>query len=324
MKAAVYHEYGSADVIKFEDVEKPTPADNEVLIKVRAASANPLDWRIMKGEPRALRFIARLAKMKIGRPGIDVAGEVVTVGKNVKQFKPGDKVFGTCRGAFAEYVCTSESGVVLKPDSVTFEQAASVNVAGLTALQGVRDKGKIQPGQRVLINGASGGVGTFAVQLAKWFGAHVTGVCSTRNLDLVRSIGADTVVDYTRNDFTKLSERYDLILECVGNLTPSACRQVLNREGRFVLVGGPHDPSLLDFLALPIKVLGVSMFSSQKAIMFIAKSSQNDLTLLGELIATGKLIPVIDRRYSLDEVSDAIRYLEAGHALGKVIIKPSE
>src|SRR5437667_10915222 len=213
MKAIVYHEYGSADVLKCEDVEKPVPKDDEVLIKVRAASVNPLDWRLMKGEPRALRIMPRLLKMPIGRPGVDAAGEVEAVGSNATQFKQGDEVFGWCRGAFAEYACTAASNLVMKPDDVTFEQAASIFVAGLTALQGLRDNGTIQSGSKVLINGAAGGVGTFAVQIAKTFGAHVTGVCSTRNIDMVRSIGADEVIDYTRSDFTTSDQRFDLILD---------------------------------------------------------------------------------------------------------------
>jgi len=320
MKAIVYHEYGAADVLKCEDVEKPAPKDDEVLIKVRAASVNPLDWRLMKGKPRALRIVPRLLKMPIGRPGVDVAGEVETVGSKVTQFKPGDQVFGGCGGAFAEYATTREKSIVTKPDSITFEQAASVNVAGLTALQGLRDKGKLQTGQKVLVNGAAGGVGTFAVQIAKSFGAEVTGVCSARNLEMVKSIGADTVIDYTKEDFTNLPQRYDLILDCVGNKSFSACRRVLNPNGKLVLVGGPHDPSMIGLLALPIKALASSMFSDRKVVMFIAKSSQDDLTLLGELIATGKLEPVIDRCYSLNEVPDAVRHVEEGHARGKVII----
>ena len=320
MKAIVYHEYGSPDVLKCEEIEKPVPKHDEVLIKVRAASVNPLDWRLMKGKPRALRIVPRLLKMPIGRPGVDVAGEVEAVGSKVTQFKPGDAVFGGARGAFAEYATTREKGIVAKPDSVTFEQAASVNVVGLTALQGLRDQGKLQPGQKALVNGAAGGVGTFAVQIAKYFGANVTGVCSTRNLGMVRSIGADEVIDYTQSDFTTGNRRYDLILDCVGNHSFSACRRVLNPNGRLVLVGGPHDLTMIDLLALPIKALGSSLFSDRKVVMFIAKSSQDDLTMLGELIATGKLKPVIDRRYSLNEAADAVRHVEEGHARGKVII----
>jgi NADPH:quinone reductase-like Zn-dependent oxidoreductase len=320
MKAIVYHEYGSADVLKCEEIEKPVPKDDEILIKVRAASVNPLDWRLMRGEPRVLRIMPRLLKMPIGRPGVDVAGEVEAVGKNVTQFKPGDQVFGGCRGAFAEYATTREKSIATKPESLTYEQAASIYVAGLTALQGLRDKGKLQPGQKVLVNGAAGGVGTFAVQIAKSFGADVTGVCSTRNLEMVKSIGANAVIDYTKEDFTKLPRRYDLILECVGNHSFSECRRVLNTAGRFVMVGGPHDPSVIGLLTLMIKPLLLSPFVSQKAVMFIAKSRQDDLILLGELIATGKLKPVIDSRYSLGDAADALRRSEEGHARGKVII----
>jgi NADPH:quinone reductase-like Zn-dependent oxidoreductase len=325
MKAIVYHEYGSSHVLKCEEVEKPAPKDDEVLIKVRAASVNPLDWRLMKGEPRIMRLFLGLRKPKLGRPGIDVAGEIEAVGRNVTQFKPGDDVFGGCSGAFAEYACTAASKVAMKADNVTFEQAASVNVAGLTALQGLRDKGKIQPGHKVLINGAAGGVGTFAVQIAKTFGAHVTGVCSTRNLDMVRAIGADEVIDYTRQDFTKSdlasNQRYDLILECVGNHSFSECRLVLSPEGRYVGIGAPHDVSMMALLAPMIKDLALSAFGSQKAVMFIAKSSQEDLALIGELIASGKVKPVIDKIYSLSEASDAVRHVEEGHARGKVIIQ---
>ena len=320
MKAIVYHEYGSPDVLKCEEVEKPVPKPDEVLIQIRAAAVNPLDWRLMKGEPRLMRVMARLLKMPIGRPGVDVAGEIEAVGRNVTQFKPGNAVFGACRGAFAEYGCPRESGIAMKPDNVTFEQAACVNVAGLTALQGLRDKGKIQPGSNVLINGAAGGVGTFAVQIAKSFGAHVTGVCSTRNVDMVRSIGADEVIDYTRNDFTTSEQRYDLILDTVGNHSFSECRRVLNTAGRYVGIGGPHDVSLMGLLAPMIRDLLLSVFVSQKAVMFIAKSSQDDLTLLGELVATGRLRPVIDSRYSLSDAPNAVRHVEEGHARGKVII----
>ena len=320
MKAIVYHAYGSPDVLKCEEIEKPVPKDDEILIKVRAASVNPLDWRLMKGKPSILRIFFGLRKPRLGRPGIDVAGEVEAVGTNVTQFKPGDEVFGASRGAFAEYACTPASKLVLKPDNVTFAQAASANVAGLTALQGLRDHGKIQSDSKVLINGAAGGVGTFAVQIAKSFGANVTGVCSARNLDLVRSIGADEVIDYTQQNFTTGNQRYDLILDCVGNHSFSECRRVLDPDGRFVMVGAAHDSSVMGLLAFLIKALLLSLFVSQKAIMFIAKSSQDDLTLLGELIATGKLKPVIDNHYSLSDATDAVRHVGEGHARGKVII----
>jgi NADPH:quinone reductase-like Zn-dependent oxidoreductase len=274
----------------------------------------------MKVEPRILRLFFGLRKPRLGRPGVDAAGEVEAVGSNVTQFKPGDAVFGACRGAFAEYACTAESKLAMKPDNVTFEQAASLNVAGLTALQGLRNHGKIRPGSKALINGAAGGVGTFAVQIAKTFGAHVTGVCSTGNIDMVRSIGADEIIDYTQHNFTASNQPYDLILDCVGNHSFSACRLILNPNGRFVMVGAPHDLSVIGLLAVPIKALLLSVFVSQKAIMFIAKSNQDDLALLGELIATTKLEAVIDRRYTLNDAGNAIRYVEEGHARGKVII----
>ena len=320
MKAIVYHEHGSADVLKLEDVEKPVPKDDEVLIKVRAASINPLDWRFMRGEPKILRLVAKAMKLAAGRPGVDVAGEIEAVGNKVQQFKPGDKVFGSCRGALAEYACAGESKVVPKPESVTFEQGASINVAGLTALQGLRDHGKIQRRQKVLINGAAGGVGTFAVQLAKYFGAEVTGVCSTRNVEMVRSIGADHVIDYTKEDFVDLPPRYDLILECVGNKSPSQIKQLLNPNGRCVQVGGPHDITVIGLLAGALASMRVSLFSDRKVGAFVAKVSARDLAFLGDLIASGELTPVIDRVYDLSESADAIRHLEEGHARGKVIV----
>jgi NADPH:quinone reductase-like Zn-dependent oxidoreductase len=320
MKAIVYHEYGSANVLKCEDVEKPVPKDDEVLIKVRAASVNPLDWRLMNGRPAILRVFFGLRKPRQGRPGRDVAGQVEVVGRNVTQFKPGDEVFGACAATIAEYTCAPQSSMVTKPEQVTFEQAASVPVAGLTALQGLRDHGKIFAGSKVLVNGAAGGVGTFAVQIAKSFGAHVAGVCSTRNLEMVRSIGADEVIDYTRADFTTSNQRYDLILDCVGNHSFSACRRVMDTTGRFVIIGVPHDASVIGLLAFLIQARLLSIFVSQKAVMFVAKSSQDDLTLLGELITSGKLKPVIEKRYSLSEGADAVRHVEEGHARGKVVI----
>jgi NADPH:quinone reductase-like Zn-dependent oxidoreductase len=318
MKAIVYYNYGSPDVLRCEEIEKPIAGVNEVLIKVRAASANPLDWRLMRGAPLFIRMLVGLGKPKIKRPGRDVAGQVEAVGQNVTQFKPGDNVFGTCRGAFAEYACTSESALVRKPDNVTFEQAASVPVAAFTALQGLRDKGHIRPGQKVLINGAAGGVGTFAVQIAKWFGAEVTGVCSTRNVDMVRSLGADRVIDYTQEDFTKMGQRYDLLFDCVGNHSLSACRRVLNPHGICVIAGAPKElwPFLTRALVAPV----LSRCVSQKFVMFIAKVRKEDLTILCGLMETGKVTPVIDRRYRLSEVPEAIRYLEEGHARGKVVI----
>jgi NADPH:quinone reductase-like Zn-dependent oxidoreductase len=291
------------------------------LIKVRAASVNPLDWHFMRGSPLALRTGAGLRQPKNPRLGVDVAGQVESVGRNVTQFKPGDEVFGSCRGAFAEYVCTSERALVTKPDKLTFEQAAAAPVAALTALQGLRDSGHIQPGQKVLINGAAGGVGTFAVQIAKSFGADVTGVCSTRNLDLVRSIGAHHVIDYTRDDFTKGTQRYDLILDCIGNHSFSARRRVLNHNGICVMVGGLNEGRWLGPLAGPLKALMLSVFVSQKFVLILARmSKKGDLSVLQKLMESGKVTPVIDRLYGLTEVPEAIRYLEEGHARGKVVI----
>ena len=320
MKAAAYTSYGSPEVVHIAEVEKPVPKDDQVLIKVRAASVNPVDWRLMKGEPRVFRIVPRLMRMPIGKPGVDVAGVVEAVGSKVTQFKPGDAVFGSCPAAIAEYGCARERGIAKKPESVSFEQAASVNVAGLTALQGLRDKGKIQAGSKFLVNGAAGGVGTFAVQIAKWFGAHVTGVCSTRNVEMVRSIGADEVIDYTWHDFTTNDQHYDLILDCIGNHSFSECRRVLSPKGRFLMIGAPHDISISQLLATPIKALVLSAFGSQKAVPYIGKASQKDLTFLGELITTGKLTPVIDKIYPLSEAAAAIRHVEGGHARGKVVV----
>jgi len=319
MKAIVYSHYGSPDVLQCEEIEKPAAGDDEVLIKVHAASVNPLDWHFMRGRPYLLRIMAGLRKPKMTRLGVDVAGQVEAVGRNVTQFKPGDEVFGNCRGAFAEYVCTSERALVVKPHNVTFEQAASVPVAGFTALQGLRDKGQIQPGQKVLINGAAGGVGTFAVQIAKSYVADVTGVCSTRNVEMVRSIGADRVIDYTQEDFTRSEQRYDLIFDSVGNRSLFALRRVLNPKGIYVVVGGP-DGRWIGPLAGLIKTLVLSPFVSQKLVMFLARGGKEALTVMRDLMESGKVTPVVDKRYSLSEVPEAIRYLEQGHARGKVVI----
>ncbi len=320
MKAAVYTKYGPPDVVQITDVEKPIPKDDEVLIKVRAASANPYDWHLMRGEPYFVRLVAGLRKPEDKRLGVDVAGRVEVVGRNVTQFKPGDEVFGLCRGAFSEYVCTSESALVTKPNNVTFEQAASVPLAALTALQGLRDKGQIQPGEKVLINGAAGGVGTFAVQIAKSFGADVTGVCSTRTVDMVRSIGADHAIDYTQEDFTKSGQQYDLILDCMSNHSLLACRRVLNPKGIYIAVGGPGGRWMIGPLARLITATLLSRFVSQKLFMVLTKRSKEDLMFMQELLKAGKITPVIDKCYSLNEVPEAIRYLEAGHARGKVVI----
>jgi len=320
MKAIVYYNYGSPDVLKCEEIEKPTAGDDEVLIKVRAASVNPLDWHFMRGTPYFVRIMTGLRKPKDKRLGVDVAGQVEAVGRNVTQFKPGDEVFGSCRGALAEYVCTSESALVTKPNNVTFEQAASAPLAALTALQGLREKGQIQPGQKVLINGAAGGVGTFAVQIAKSFGADVTGVCSTRNVGMVRSIGANQVIDYTQEDFTKSGQRYDLILDSVGNHSLLACRRVLTPKGIYIAVGGPSGPWMIGPLARAITAPVLSRFVSQKLVMVLTRRSKEDLSIMQELLEAGKVTPVIDRSYPLSEVPEAIRYLEEGHARGKVVI----
>ena len=319
MKAIVYSNYGPPDVLRYEEIDKPDAGDNEVLIKVRAASVNPLDWHFMRGTPYFLRLMTGLRKPKNKRLGVDVAGQVEAVGSSVTQFKPGDEVFGSCRGAFAEYVCTSERALVVKPDNMTFEQAASVPVAAVTALQGLRDKGQIRPGRKVLINGAAGGVGTFAVQIAKSFGAEVTGVCSTRSVAMVRSIGADLVIDYTQEDFTKSKQRYDLILDAIGNHSLSAIRRVLNPRGIYVGVGGPTGNWKMGLTGL-IKALVLSWFVSQNFVTLIARLNKEDLTILRDLMKAGKVTPIIDRRYRLSEVPEAIRYLEEGHARGKVII----
>jgi NADPH:quinone reductase-like Zn-dependent oxidoreductase len=321
MKAIVYRCYGSPAVVKLEDIAKPIPPDDRVLVKVHAASVNPLDWHYMRGKPYVMRLMAGLGAPDDIRLGVDFAGTVEAVGKNVKRFKPGDEVFGGGDGAFAEYVSVREKGsLALKPANLTFEQAAAVPVAAVTALQALRDKGNIQPGQKVLINGASGGVGTFAVQIAKAFGADVTGVCSTRNLAMVRSIGADHVIDYTREDFTQGSLRYDLIVDNVGTHSLLEYRRVLNPRGALVMVGGPNDGRWIGPLSGSIKAMLVAPFVSQKMVFILAQLKQDDLGTLRDLMQTGKLTPVIDRRYKLSETAEAIRYLEEGHARGKVVI----
>jgi NADPH:quinone reductase-like Zn-dependent oxidoreductase len=320
MQAIVRRHYGPPDVLRLEEIKKPAPLDKEVLIRVRAASVNPLDWHFMRGTPYLLRIGIGLGTPRSPQLGVDVAGQVEEVGRNVTQFKPGDDVFGACRGAFAEYARTPESKLVAKPSSVTFEQGASVAIAGLSALQALRDKGRLQPGQKVLINGAAGGVGTFAVQIAKSFGAEVTGVCSTRNLDMVRSLGADCVIDYTQQDFTTTGQRYDLLLDCIGNHSLSACRHVLVPRGTFVGVGGSTDAWGFVPLVGMFRTLAISPFISQKIRGFLAKLTQSDLAFVSELMKSGKVTPVIDRTYPLTHVPQAIRYLEEGHARGKVVI----
>ena len=323
MKAIVYCDYGVPN-LKLQEIEKPTPADDQLLVKVRAASVNPLDWHYVEGTPYMMRALGvGLRKPKDTRLGVDFAGSVEAVGKNVTKFKVGDEVFGGRTGAFAEYVCVREPrAVASKPANITFEQAASVPIAAITALQGVRDKGKVQPGQKVLINGASGGVGTFAVQIAKSFGADVTGVCSTRNLDMVRSLGADHVIDYTKEDFTKGAERYDVIIDNVANHSLLECRAALKPNGIYVLIGGgsANEQGLIGPLINPIKAVLLSPFVSQKMGMLLADLNHNDSAMLADLMQSGKMKPVIDRTYKLNDLPDAIRYLEQGHARGKVVI----
>ena len=318
MKAIIYTKYGPPDVLQLKEVEKPAPKDNEVLVKVHAASVNPLDWHFMRGEPFLVRLmVGGLLKPKKKILGADIAGRVEAVGRNVKQFQPGDEVFGgNGVGGFAEYVCLTEDSLALKPANISFEEAAAVPVAALTALQGLRDYGQIQPEQKVLINGAGGGVGTFAVQIAKSFEAQVTGVCSTMKLDMVRSIGADQVIDYTGEDFTRNRQRYDLILDAAAYRSISDYKRALSPRGIYVLVGGS--------MALMFRVMLVgpwlSMTGSKKMRTVMAKINKKDLALMKELLEAGKVIPVIDRRYSLSEVPEAIKYLEEGHAQGKVVI----
>ena len=319
MKAIVYHDYGSPDVLRYEDIEKPSPGDDEVLIRIRAAAANPLDYHLMGGA-YLIRLMTGLLKPKPTCPGADLAGEVEAVGRKVTRFRPGDQVFGGVRRTFAEYVCAPESRLAVKPANLTFEQAAAIPVAGLTALQGLRDKGRIQPGQKVLVNGAAGGVGTFAVQIAKSFGAEVTGVCGTRSVDLVRSIGADHVIDDTRDDFARSAQRYDLLLDCVGNRPLSACRRVMYPKGTFVAVGVRPGGRWVGPLPHLLKLLVSSWFVSQKVVFFVASIRTDDLIVLKELIEAKKVTPVIDRSYTLSEVPEAIRYLKEGHARGKVVI----
>lgn len=324
MKAVVYCDYGLAN-LKVEDVEKPAPTDDQVLVRVRAISVNPYDWHFVEGTPKVMRAMGvGLRKPKETRLGVDFAGTIEAVGKRVTQFKPGDEVFGGRGGAFAQYLCRrAEGAVALKPASLTFEQAASLNIAGITALQGARDKGKIQPGQKVLINGASGGVGTFAVQIAKSLGADVTGVCSTRNVDLVKSLGADRVIDYTKEDFTKGDQKYDVIIDNVANRSLSEFRRLLNPNGKYVLIGGGgvDEQGIFGIMLRPLKAMVMSKFVDQQMGMMLADSNQKDLSLLAEMVESGKMKPVIDRTYkSLSDVPEAIRYLEEGHARGKVVI----
>jgi NADPH:quinone reductase-like Zn-dependent oxidoreductase len=320
MKAIIYYEYGGPEVLRYEEIAKPAPGDKEVLIRVRAAAVNPYDWHFLRGTPYPLRLMAGSGKPKNPRLGADVAGEVEAVGKNVTLWKAGDAVFGACVGAFAEYVCTRDTKVVRKPENVTFAQAASAYIAGITALQGLRDKGQIRAGQKVLINGAAGGVGTFAVQIARSFGAAVSGVCSTRNVEMVRSIGAEHVIDYAQEDFTANGGQYDLILDCVGNRALTEIKRCLTPEGIYVGAGGTTDNWMIGPMVTAFERMVLSWFGRQKLLMILATARQQDLATLAELMRAGKVTPVIDRCYKLSETAEAIRYLELGHARGKVVL----
>jgi NADPH:quinone reductase-like Zn-dependent oxidoreductase len=320
MKAIVYNKYGPPDVLELTEVEKPIPKENQVLVRVHAASVNYGNLVLLKGEPFLARFAFGLLKPKYSIPGGDIAGRVEAVGKDVMQFQPGDDVFGdlSCSGwgGFAEYVAVPENGLAIKPANLSFEEAAAVPMAGVTALQGLRDKGKIQSGQKVLINGASGGVGTFAVQIAKAFGAEVTGVCSTRNLDILRSIGADHAIDYTKEDFTLKTQSYDLILAVNGYQPISAYKRALSSNGIYVMVGG----SGAQFTQAMVLGPWISMTGSKKLGNMLQRPNQKDLIYMKELLEAGKVQPVIDKCYKLSEVPEALRYFEEGHAQGKVVI----
>lgn len=321
MKAITYRCYGSPEVLELADVEIPTPGETEVLVRVKAASVNPLDWHHMRGSPYFMRLGTGIGAPDDTRLGVDFAGVVEAVGTGVTKFSPGDEVFGGRTGAFAEYVLVPEDrAMVRKPPELSFEQAAAMPIAALTALQALRDKGELQPGQKVLINGASGGVGTFAVQIAKAMGAEVHGVCSTRNVELVKSLGADRVWDYKTEDYTQSEERYDLIVDMVGNHSLSKNRRVLNPEGRLVIVGGPSGDWITP-LKRPLGAMILAPFVDQQIIVLLARLRQDDLADLATMAASGKVTPVIDRRYSLQEVPAAIRYSEEGRARGKILIE---
>ena len=324
MKAIVNDEYGAADDLELRDISIPTIEANSVLVRVSAASVNPVDWHLMRGEPYLIRLSFGLRRPKRSIPGLDVAGRVEEVGANVTQLRPGDEVFGSCGGAFAEYARGTEEDFAVKPPDVTFEQAAAVPVAGCTALQALRDHGRLEPGQHVLVNGAAGGVGTFAVQIAKALGAEVTAVCSTRNVDLARALGADHVVDYTVDDFTRGGRRYNLVLNVAGNRSLSDVRRATVAKGTVVLVGAgtgrERGGGLVSPLVQPLEALVLSRFVGQRLVSFLADVRRDDLSFLAELIEAGKIRPVIDRTYPLRDVPEALRYLEAGHARGKVVI----
>jgi NADPH:quinone reductase-like Zn-dependent oxidoreductase len=319
MRAIVQARFGAPDVLELREVPEPQVGDDEVLVRVRAASVNPADWYAMTGTPYVARPGMGLRKPK-ARLGLDLAGVVVAAGGNVTRLEPDDEVFGAGSGTLAEYVAVAEDGLVRKPAKLSFAQAAAVPVAGLTALQGLRDHGRIRPGHQVLINGASGGVGSFAVQLARSFGAEVTGVCSTRNLAQVGSLGADQVIDYTRQDFTRSDRRYDLLLDVAGSRPWSACRRVLAPRAVLVLVGAPKGNRLLGPLGHVATVRLASLRASQRVVFFISKANHQDLEVLRELLEAGTVTPVVERSYALDEAADALRYLGEGHAQGKLVI----
>jgi NADPH:quinone reductase-like Zn-dependent oxidoreductase len=325
MKAIVQDRYGApGDVLSLQEIDGPLVADDALLVRVRATSVNPADWHLMRGNPYVARLQFGLRKPKDAVAGCDVAGHVEAVGKDVSRFRPGDEVFGSPfgrgLGTFAERVCIPEDCVAVKPASLSFAQAAAVPLAALTALQGLRDHGSVQPGHRVLIIGASGGVGTFAVQIAKCLGAEVTGVCSTRNVDLVRSIGADHVIDYSQEDVIQDGPRYDVIFQLAGTLSASDCRRALTAKGTLVLISGDSDGDWIGPVGRTIKALAQSPFVGQKLTSFLVKPNAEDLRYLGPLIEDGRVTPVIDRTYSLSEVPEALGYLEAGRARGKVVI----
>jgi NADPH:quinone reductase-like Zn-dependent oxidoreductase len=320
MKAVRYTEYGSPDVLEVRNVELPSPKDGEVLIRIHAASVNALDCHLMRGTPRLMRISAGLRKPKDTRLGVDVAGRVEAIGTGVTQFKSGDDVFGVCRGAFAEFACASESRLVTKPPNLAFEQAAAVPVAGVTALMGLRKYGKIQPGQKVLINGAGGGVGTFAVQIASALGAEVTAVTRTENLEMVRSIGARRVVDYTREDFTTSSQRYDVIFDLGANHSLSDMKRVLTDRGTWLVVGGAWKGGWVRPLTEIVKAVARSPFANQKVLIVSGRATKESLTGMSAFLEAGDVVPVIDRVYQLSDVREAIRHVDEGHAGGKVVL----
>ena len=319
MKAIVQTRYGSPDVLQLKEVDEPAAGNDQVLVRVHAAAVNIGDWHLLRGVPYVIRVVAGLRRPKREIPGLDIAGRVQAVGRHVTQFRPDDEVFGWCKGAFAEYACAAESDLLPKPASLTLEQSAAVGDSAFTALAAVRDQGKVQPGDKVLINGASGGVGTFAVQIAKSFGANVTGVCSTRNLDMVRSLGADQVIDYTTEDFAQTGQRYDVMLDLVGTHSLSDCRRALTPRGTYVIVGVKDMGRWLG-LGRQIKALLLSPFVRQRMRVFVVRHNREDLGVLKELVEAGKVAPVIDRRFALSDAPDALRHQGEGHARGKIVI----